>query len=95
MSFSKWINLNNNKINLKCFICKIFDRVLCIDLLNLKLKIRIKYCRIYVLIKLVYNLKWVFLINKYLIIICVLLKNSLINYDEVIWLVLYGYGFFF
>lgn len=25
MSFSKWINLNNNKINLKCFICKIFD----------------------------------------------------------------------
>lgn len=69
--------------------------VLCIDLLNLKLKIRIKYCIIYVLIKLVYNLKWVFLINKYLIIICVLLKNSLINYDEVIWLVLYGYGFFF
>lgn len=92
MSSSKWKNLNNNIKKSKCFTCKIFDRVLCIDLLNSKLKIRIKYCRIHVSTKLVYNLKWVSSTNKHSIIICVSLKNSSTNYDEVTWPALHGHG---
>lgn len=88
MSSSKWTNLNNNKTKSKCFTCKIFDSVLCID----KAENKIKYCIIHVSTKLVYNLKWVSSTNKHSIIICVSLKNSSTNYDEVTWPALHGHG---
>lgn len=53
---------------------------------------KIKYCRIHVSTKLVYNLEWVSSTNKHSIIICVSLKNSSTNYDEVTWPALHGHG---
>lgn len=53
---------------------------------------KIKYCRKHVSTKLVYNLEWVSSTNKHSITICVSLKNSSINYDEVTWPALHGHG---